>query len=398
MNESFHFSPKSFSSGQFCIDSSSLILSPCWRLQIDSISFDCAFNFPDIVFVDPLIGFDVLMLWQFGFIALDIVNAEGFGNYFVTLQPLGLQSNLYGDQFRWLGSSSDALDFSVYSDSACLRGTPFFSILGMLRDLEKSPIFKALLRLRSLAMIQPLVAPLLDLSPINRVSFLSKYAFCRSSFFQGVSERSLLTALSSPTDPDLKFIRNVSPTLRRGQSVHLKPVQDLVRAVFRKTKKGLIPLNPPISTFHRSTPSPGAFASCEAFILHGLPNTPSSLLFYDSLSDSFVDCLLDSSAYLQSLARHAHREATLNCQSESWISTIVVIASDLWTLERKYGPGAFSLASFEVGVLAEAVHHRLPQHQLAGCLCGSMQIWPLLTLAYQKRKLLPMLGYSLVRL
>ena len=393
-----HFSPKSFSSGQFSIDSSLLILAPYWRLQIDSISFDCAFNFPDIVFADPLIGFDVLLLWQLGFIALEIIDTEGFGNSFLTLQPLGLQSNLYGDQFRWLGSSSHSLDFSVYSKAACLGDTPLFSILGMLQDLEETAIFKALLRLRSLALIQPLVAPLLELSPINRVSYLSKYAFCRSSHFQGVSEKSLLAVLSSAPDSDLKFVNNVSPTLRRGQSVQLKQVQDLVRAVFRKTRRGLIPLNPPIPTFHRSTPSPGAFASCEAFILHGLPNTPSSLLFYDSLTDSFVDCLLDSSAYLQSLARHAHREAILNCQTDSWVSTIVIIASDLWTLERKYGPGAFSLASFEVGVLAEALHHRLPQHHLAGCLCGSMQIWALLTLAYQKHKLLPMLGYSVVQL
>ena len=398
MKASSLFSPKAFYSGELNFDSSIVIFSPQWRLQLDTFSLSCAFDFPDIVFTNPLIGFDVLLLWQLGLIALEHVEHQDLANLRLVLQPLGIQPSLYGDQFQCLFSSTKNFDFSIYSENS--RVGKDLSILAseVLQELDSIPVFKALLYLRSLAHILPLVEPLLELNSINRLSFLSKYAFCRTSRFQAISEQLFSTALPSTSDLIPKCVDNVSPSLRRGETASLSQVQDLVRAVFRKTRRGLIPLTPPIPTYYRSTPSPGAFASCEAFILHGLPDSPSSLLFYDSLADSFVDCLLDTAPCLHSLARLAHLEAILNCQSDEWVSTVIVFASDLWTLEYKYGPGAFSLASFEVGVLAEAVHQRLPQHQLAGCLCGSMQIWPLLALAFQERKLLPMLGYSIVQI
>lgn len=392
------FYPKYFFSSRCDLGSSVLVVNDQFRLQLDNGSLDCALNINLSDPPDAVACFDVLLLWQFGFLMLERQGHSLLSNGAISIYPFGFQPGPFPEEAIHVASFLNPLEFSLRVPSGCCEPSLNIRLAELADEVIGSSILHRLHVLRSHPSVQHFVAPLLDLNPFNRLSYLAKYAFCRSPSFNTVTERLLEASLAPSSDHESKGVTNVSPTSRQGAPASLRDAQDLVRLVFRKVARGIIPLIPPVSTFRRATPSPGGLATCEAFLLHGFPETNSSLLYYDSESDFFVDCCSDATPVLQKLARHVHRESMLNCQSDDWAGTVLILSSDLWTLERKYGTGAFSLACLEVGIIAEAVHNQLSSFQLAGCLCGSLQAWPLLALAHPERRLLPMMGYSLMQL
>ena len=385
---SYRFSVKKFFTDSFEIGDSLLLLTSQWRLHIHPQALASVFSLNIDLHYESIFTFERLLLWQFCFVGYEFVNNTSDSIFYLFLHPFGYQPDLIDEGFFFVCSYSGIVDFSIYSCSS-VTGSEL-DIPKILNQIHCDPVVARMFSDSS----SSLVSSLLKLSSTNRLAFLTKYLFCRAPEFREIVEKPTSTQFFSPN------LVNPSPSLRSGPVALLSSAMELVRYVFKKSNRGVIAVDPPISTFHRRTPSPGGLTSCEVFILHASTNvSPTQLYFYDSLLDTFELCLGQHSAEsLDSFSSFAFRDSALNYSGGIDFGTLIILASDLWILERKYGSGAFSLACLEAGVVSESIHSNLSSMGLGGCMCGSMQIWPLLAFANPSRTLLPLLGYALFQL
>ena len=367
----------------------SVVIADQWRLRLQNQTLMLASQANAYAGWDPVVGFEVLLLCQQRALQLSAVDTGSDLTWQIDLQPLGhlrtpangeLQATLHQD------GAESATPLPI-----CLRGSPLGS--GSLTDnayllqrLKDVPLVQALVTVLNDPRSRPLIEPLLKLSEANRAALLNKYCFRRSAETLGVAE------ISCPRPPSV--VVNPSPTVRSGKAVPIEVLRQLVAQVFRKTQRGTLATEPPTPLFQAAYPTPGGLASAEALFITTTGDDSVKLWHYSSVCDQLIE-LTQAHPLMQGLAWQALDEARINYASQTLPSALVLVMADLWKLQFKYGTGAFGLACIEAGVVVGALHQRLSEHRLGGCLCGGVQAWPLSALSGLKKPLVPLIAYAL---
>jgi len=367
----------------------SVVIADHWRLRLQDQTLMLAAQANTVDDWDPVVRYEVLLLCQQRALHLSAVDTASDLTRHIDLQPWGqLRPPINGEVQTTLSQTGSDSPTSL---PICLRhtqptiGSPT-DIALLLQELQNVPLVQALFTVLDDPRCRPLIQPLSELSEPNRAALFSKYCFRRSSETVGVEEVSCSLTSSVVVNP--------SPTIRSGKAVSIEVLRQLILQVFRKNQRGSLATDPPITLFQATYPTPGGLASVDALLITTTGAESVRLWHYNSVCDELVE-LTQMHPLLTRLAWQALDEARLNYASQTLPSAVVLVMADLWTLQLKYGSGAFGLACLEAGIVVGALHQRLPEHRLGGCLCGGVQSWPLSALSGLKKPLAPLIAYAL---
>jgi hypothetical protein len=370
-------------------DHGSVVIGEQSRLRLQTQTLMCAAQPLTYADWDPVVAFELLLLCQHSLLRLLAFDPASNHRWQIELLPLGhLRPVTKG---VWETTLNQGTCDSKAELPICVRSaTPGFDgavdASFLLEELIGVPLVQALFAVLHDPRCQSLINPLLALNDANRTALLNHYSFRRSPETFGVAEESCLQSDDSVVNP--------SPTVRAGRPVTVDVLRPLMAQVFRKSQRGSLATDPPMPTFQAAYPTPGALASTDALLITTTGPSSVRLWRYNSISDDLDDLTLSHPA-LPDLAWQALDEARLNYASHIAPSALLLVMADLWKLQRKYRSGAFGLACLEAGVAVGTLQRRLPDHHLGGCLCGSIQAWPLCAFAGPRQPLIPLIGFAL---